>query len=507
VTIKSFSGVTEGAVSDLSSPGVRGYFKGLGKNAILYTGGNILSKGLMFLLIPLYTRFLTPSDYGILGVTDIVIAVVGIILTLQLSGSIEINYFHFDVIRRRQLISTIWWSVLTFATVITLALLLWGQQWFAALFADVPFSPYIQMAVAIGYLTVFSTIPLTLFRLREQPVRYGIVHLAGFALNVSFAIWFVVVEGMGARGVLWGWFIANIVQTAAYAILMFKDVSWAFSSSDLKASLLLCLPFLPHALANWALSLSDRAILQAYVSLADLGIYRLAFQLALGLQILLTSFNNSWMPFFFRCVAGQVAHTTIVRLATYFVLALVMATSGVAVFAGDAIRMMTPDSYHPTILIVPWLLLGIFFNIPYLIWANATVASKKTQWMAIGTIVAAAVNVVANLLTVPRFGITAAAINTALSYFVLALLHFFISRRVLPLPHEYWRWAKISLVAVIVYGLSTFPPISPTWFSITARAAIWGLWPLLLTCLGFWSVQEYQLGRQFLVRFKEKSGL
>lgn len=507
MTITSLSKYTEGEVSDLSRPGVRGYFKSLGKNAILYSVGNILSKGLMFLLIPLYTRFLTPSDYGILGVTDVIIAVVGIILTLQLSGAIEINYFRFDVIRRRQLISTIWWFVPLVATGTTLALLLWSRRWFAVLFVDVPFSPYIQLALAIGYLTVFSTIPLTLFRLREQPVRYGIVNLAGFVLNVSFTIWFVVGEGMGASGVLWGWLIANIIQAVAYAILTFKDVSWTFSGSELKAALLLCLPFLPHALANWALSLSDRVILQAYVPLADLGIYRLAFQLTLGLQILLTSSNNAWMPLFFRSVAGQTARTTIVRLATYLVLALVMATSGVAVFAGDAIRLMTPVSYHPTILIVPWLLLGVFFNISYLIWANATVASKQTQWMAIGTIAAVVVNVVANLLTVPRFGITAAAINTALSYFVLALLHFFISRQVLPLPHEYWRWAKISLVAAVVYGLSTFPPISPPWFSITERAAIWGLWPVLLACLGFWNDREYQLGRQFLARFKKKLGL
>jgi O-antigen/teichoic acid export membrane protein len=168
---------------------------------------------------------------------------------------------------------------------------------------------------------------------------------------------------------------------------------------------------------------------------------------------------------------------------------------------------MTPVSYHPTIPIVQWLLLGVFFNILYLIWANATVASKQTQWMCVGTVTAAAVNVVANLLTVPRFGITAAAINTALSYLVLALIHCYVSHRVLRLPHEYWRWAKISLAAAVVYGFGTWLPISPPWLSLTARAAIWSLWPVLLACLGFWSEREYHLGRQFLARLKEKVGV
>ena len=452
----------------------------------------------MFLLIPLYTRFLTTSDYGILGVTDMVSAVIVIILTLQLAGAITIHYFRLDDNKRRLLISTIWLFFLAIPTGVTIALTAMGGKWFSAMFPNIPFSPYIQIALVVGYLTIFSVIPQILFRLREQPIPYVIFNLAGFGVKIGLSIWFVVGLHMGAIGVLWAFLISNGILAVAYILVILRDVNWTFSWSMLKKSLLLSLPLMPHVLGSWALSLSDRAILQAYVSLSDLGIYRLAFQFSSVYLLFIIAANNAWIPFFFKKAIDRNSWGVIVRLATYLILALTIIGSGIAIFSGDVIRIMTPTIYHPAARIVPLLVLGSSLSIVYLVWVNATVFSKRTGWMAIATVIAASTNVIANILTIPTFGIMAAAVNAVLGNAVLALIHFFVSRRLLPLPHEYGRWAKVGLTAGLLYGLSVLAPKSPTWLSLAARAVVWCSWPVILYFLGFWTEKEYLMGRRIL---------
>ena len=496
------NGLDSGVTSSLFD-----YVKRLGTNTFIYALGDFLVKGFMLLLIPLYTSFLLTSDYGILGVTDMVSGMMGIILTLQLTGAITIYYFRLDATERKLLLSTIWLFFLIIPTSITFVLIILGNKSFNTIFPDIPFSPYIQLALVGGYLTIFSLIPQTLFRLREQPVPLVLFNLFGFGINIGLSIYFVVVLHMGARGVLWAFFISNAIMAVIYIIVTLKDVSLIFSWPLLTKSIILCIPLLPHMLSYWALSLSDRAILQAYVPLSDLGIYRLAFQFGTAFQLFVTAANNAWIPIFFNKAVDKKSWEKLSRLATYLVLALIMIGTGIAIFAGEIIRLVTPVSYHSAAKIVPFFILGSLINIFYLIWANATVFSKHTSWMTIGSVIAATINIIANLLTIPTFGIAAAAVNAVGGSVVLALVHFFVSRRLLPLPHEYGRWAKVCLTALTLYIFGGLLPKSVIWINLVGRAAIWCSWPVILIVLGFWNKNEYNFARKFLTHLIAKWGL
>ena len=296
---------------------------------------------------------------------------------------------------------------------------------------------------------------------------------------------------MGAAGALGAQCIAVFMVSVVSAVLLVRELSLAWRGKDLREALKYGLPLVPHFAAHWTLSISDRAILERFVGLGSVGIYSLAYQFGTVLQMLLTSVNQAITPAFSRAARDERARASLSRITTYYYLAVAGLALAIALTAKDIIALLTPPSYHSAGQLVPFIVLGVAAMGLYFVPMNLlSMTAGKTNVIPLITMTAAATNVGLNLLLVPRMGIWAAAIDTAIGYSVLAVLTTVYARRVIKLDYETSRIAKIVLSALALYAASLLIGDSGPAINLAVSLLLLALFPPILLLVGFLTPAE-----------------
>jgi len=465
----------------------------------VYTFGDIVAKGAAFLLLPLYTRHLAPADYGAIGLAEMIKQVLVMLFSFGTVGAVLRFYYQLsEEQERRRFFGTLWLFLIITPGLLALGLDLLGRPFFAALFSQIPFEEFIRPAIWIAYLnTSFGLIPPNLFRTREQAGRYIAYNLATFALTNCLIVWLVVGQGRGAVGYMQAQLIAAALMAVVSLVILLREVSLRPAWRFIGPLLFYSLPLLPHFVGHWALSLSDRAILERFVSLEQLGIYTLAFQFALVFQLTVQSASNAIMPMFSRAAKDDRERMLLPRVATYYTFAVTALGLVVALGAGSVIVWLTPPAYHAAAALIPWLALSVLcLGLYYVPMHALTFTAGHTASIPVMTLLAAGINVALNLLMVPRYGAVAAAVNSAISYAVLLLLVYLIARGVSPITYELGRVARLLGIAALWYMLTLpllrFHPLT----NLAIVAGMLVLFPLGLLLVGFFDDRE----RTYLAR-------
>ena len=493
------------AASDDTKDGI----KGLARASVIYGLGSMALRGATFLLLPLYTRHLTPADYGVIALAATLTAALGILYPLGLHGAITRFYFAIPYREARQQNLGNIWMVMVMSTLgMTILLDQFGARLSSLFLRDIPFPPYIRLAIWTACCNILSLLPLNLLQIQKRPGLYVLMTAANTLLSNGLAIGLVVFYGQGAYGYLLSLFLTSALLALPYVVYTLCSVRLLLRWSIIKATLIYSLPLVPHGLAGWLLELSDRIILERYVSLREVGLYALGYQFASLVTMVATAMNTAWVPFLFSTDAQQgTTHTPdLARLVTYYTLVLCWVALGLALFAQEALRWLTAPAFHEAYRVVPWVIGGLLFGGLYFIPANFLFLRSKTGWIPLVTLASGGVNVGLNLWLVPRYGMLGAAWTTCIAYAVMLVLVWAVSQRVYPLTYEYKRLGAIALAAsslFIVSRLYTFPT------ALTAalgHGVIWLLFPVVLSMCGFFTATEKALALARAQRIRGRIG-
>jgi O-antigen/teichoic acid export membrane protein len=463
--------------------------------------GNAFSRSAPLLLIPVFTRFLSPADYGVIAVATAVGSLLSMVFLLSLDSALTVMYFHQKTdYERRRLNSSLLACWLLLSGVLALSLDIAGQEGYLNWLSGLPFHPYLRLVVWTSYLSIFATALQTVYTTTEKPIRAVGLGLAQMLITVSASIYLVVSRRLGTEGVITANFIgAALVGSASFAgfaLLSKARPSWAVSRRALHFGL----PLVPHVGATWALNLSDRTILQHYVAETDVGIYALGYQVGSIIMLLTHGISYAFYPLFNAQMVNEDGRRQVPVLGTYAMIATVTIGLAIALLGGDLIRGFTPPHFHPATRVVPWVAVGCTFQGVYYIWSRGTWFSMQTRWVPLITGFSAALNVILNLITVPRFGYMAAAVNTAVAFAVLAGLHGFLAHRVFPIAWEYVRWRKLGLAAGVILLIGMLiPATSLAWRTTAHLALLVAAFPGLLAAMGFFTTRERQLMKRLWV--------
>jgi O-antigen/teichoic acid export membrane protein len=447
----------------------------------------------MFFLLPLYTRYLSPADYGIVGIALTISSVLGILLPLGLQGALTQIYFAApDVPSRRRDIGTLWTAIALFATGMTLLMDRFGQPLFSSLLREIPFSPHVRLTLWSALFGVLGLLTLNLVQLQERPGLYVVLTVASAVLTVGAILERVVHCGLGALGYLQGTAAAAGVMVVPLTVFFFANARPAMRSGVLKSALAYGLPLLPHGLASWTLGLSDRLILERYVPMSEVGLFQLGAQLASALTIAAQAVNTAWLPFLFRThkERGLAAAPELARLVTYYAFMLVWVDLGLVLLCRHAILLLASSAYQPASRVIPWLSAGLLLNGLYLIPVSFLFLTSRTRWIPLGTIASGAVAVGLNLLLVPRWGVLAPGWSSIAGNLVLLAIIWAAARRAYPLPYEYGRIGILLASGAALFGVGACIRLESPLLEGALRAAVWLAFPPLLAVLGFFTPAE-----------------
>jgi O-antigen/teichoic acid export membrane protein len=474
----------------------------LAGNSAIYASGVFLVRGLSLLLLPLYTRYLTPSDYGIVAFSTAVASVLAILFTLGLNGSVTYLYFKSNVgAERRRSVGTVWLSILAIAGAMVLVLQLTGTVLFR--FAtDVPFDPYLRLAVWIAFFNVLTLIPLNLLQVEERPARYAAASVCSAMLTAAFVIWLVVYQNEGAYGFLLGTLLAGAVMAAPYVVMTVRRVDLVVDRRYVATAFAYGFPLVLHTSSGWLLELSDRVILERYVTLEQLGLYSIGYLLGSVVYMFATTVNNALVPMIFRKMSADASAASgeIGELATYFAAALCWVALGVGLLADVLITIFTAPNYFAAVSIVPWIAAGMLVHSLYLIPANMLFAKGRTWAIARSTAIAGLMNVGLTVWWAPGYGILGAAWATFAAYALMLVLVTMAAQRAHRVAYETSRIAKLLTAAGFITLAGICLPYGAGWAAVTIRAVLWLAFPVLLLPLGFFRPGETSTIMQLLRR-------
>lgn len=465
----------------------------IASHSAIYGFADVFTNVANLLLAPLFTAYLAPADYRVLAILGLFSAFAKIVFRLRLDDAFFRTYYdQEDEGSRRRLVGTVSIFAALFGTALFALVVVFRAPITALLFgAPRPDSRLLVLAATDVWLGIFGFAPQNLLRVQNRPGVFTALTIVRHAVTIAFKV-VLVVSGFGVAGPLWADVAGTAVFTLALAPTLLRNVSWTLDGSLLKEAMRFGLPKVPHAILIQVQNLIDRPILDRFVSPADVGIYDMGYRLGGGVKFASSAFEPAWGPFVYSQMDKPDAPRTLSRVITYAFAAFASVALIVAVFGRELLQILTfkRPEFWAGASVVPVVALAYLLHGVFLLSSIGLGISKKTVSYPLIAAAAAAVNVGANLVLIPRVGMMGAAWATVLSYAVMAGLGWQLSRRVYAMPLETARLARIVAVGTLVYGLSLLAPRASLVGALGVKVLVVGLFPALLAASGFLTVTE-----------------
>jgi len=468
--------------------------KNLARQSFLYGIGSALMRITGFLLIPVYSRFISPADFGILAIFILLISILNILFGIGLHAAFLRFYYDCETVEeRKRLAGTVVIFLLCFSAIFSLILIA-NEGWIVErIFGDAGFVYHFRLIVATVVTEILFLSLLEIYRAQDRPIAYISHSGQKFVLLLGLNILFIVYFKKGFLGVLEAGLVSASISLVFIFFSQLRSIKLSFESGVMKKMIFYGLPFVPANISSLILTSSDRYFLKIFTDYSDVGLYAMGYRFGLFLNVfLVVPFSLAWPTQIISILKTENPREIFAKVMTYFVLISVFASLFIVVFIREIYWALLTPEYYPSSSIVPYIIFSYVFQGIYSVGVLGMFITKKTRPQLVIFAAAAFLNIVLNLVLIPRWGITGAAVATLLAYAVIPVLTHIFSQRLYRVDYELTRIAKIFIAAIVVTALSRFGEgLSLANHSMYALTIL-TLFPVILFITGFFEKRELE---------------
>jgi O-antigen/teichoic acid export membrane protein len=418
-------------------------FRRLGRNTLIYSAGVFVQRIISVLMLPIYTRVMTPADYGVLDLLQMVTDITALVLTAGLTAGLQRFYYQEDDrARRNAIVSTAFLMQLGLALVGTIALLLLAGPIAQSALGGSGTPRMVRIAALNFSLGMLAAVPLTLMQTEEKAQLHLKVTLSKLVLGVSMNLLFLVHFRLGAEGILLSTLVSNVVVGTWTMLWMVRRTGLVFDWHWLRELRRFGVPYQLSWAGSFLLTFGDRFFLQAARGAGSVGLYSLAYQFGFILaQVAGQPFIQAWRPQRFQLVDAPKEKRDHANREGFFFLSVVLLTGATAIclFVEPFLSVMTTTQFYGAATLGPLIALAYVVET----WANAVSfgieVSEQTRYSAYSTWLSAAVAIGLYALLIPRLGAYGAALATVGGFSVRLLLVLYWSQRLWPTEYGWGR--------------------------------------------------------------------
>jgi len=452
--------------------------KKLAGQTVIYGLSSVVGRLLNYLLVPLYTRYFLPEEYGVVTELYAYVAFLVVILTY----GIETAFFRYSqkVPNKRTVYSTALISLLV--TSILFVFIIFSSAIPIANWLEYPnHSEYIQFFALIIGLDAVSAISFAKLREKNNASRFALVRLVNIFINIGLNLFFIIycpyalekglssvefVNSVYSEGYGVGYiFIANLIASAITFLMLLPEMIksvWIFDKKLWKQMMVYALPLLIAGLAGMTNETIDRILLKHLLpstvnSSHELGLYGAFYKLSILMILFIQTFRFAAEPFFFAQEKEKNSKKIYADVMKYFVIITSLIFLLVSMFY-DFIILFLGDNYHDkrgflvvSILLAANLFLGIYYNLS--IWYKL---SEKTKYGAYLSIFGAVITLVLNIILIPIIGFVGSAWATLVCYFTMTVTSYLLGRKHYHIPYNLQRIFLYLGITTFMYFSSTF---------------------------------------------------
>ncbi|MBN1898910.1 MAG: oligosaccharide flippase family protein [Spirochaetes bacterium] len=393
------------------------------KDTAFYSLGTIIPQMLNFILLPVFTRFLSPDDYGIIYYTNSVVMFIFVLSTLALNTFLLRYYFEYRTAdEKKRMIGNTFVFILFYNLLFLAFSLGLGRYVTISLKIKVPFYPFFFLALINNFFNTLSIVPLAVFRVKKKARAFVLINSSRVVLSALLALFLIVRLKWGVLGKFYGELYVNILFSIIYFIIVFKNSIINLNLKQIKKALRFSLPLLPGAFAFLLIDLSDRVILERFISLSELGIYSVAYTIAFSINFLIIGGYQAFEPVLFEQFNKKRFPDTVRFIKKYYMYIIFITAFVLAFFSLEVFRMMATVKFYRGYLYVPLFVMAAILKGEYYIVSTILIASKKTFRSTLAVIIGGLGNIILNLWFIPRFGVYGAAFAKPFSFLAMFLV-------------------------------------------------------------------------------------
>jgi O-antigen/teichoic acid export membrane protein len=460
--------------------------KELAKHSAIYGLGSVVSSLLAVFLLPLYTRYLTRADYG--AIETLVAA--SAVLTIFLQAGINSAFFRFyfdspDPEERKRVVRTSFWFTMGGATVGLALGVLFAPELSSLLFGTTSRANLVRAAAVMLWANLNYQQLTSLFRVEQRSVAYVIASLTNVAITIGATIVLVVGLHKGALGALVGNFVGTLCVYFPLLVYRRFQLGLEFDRHLLRQMNVFGLPLVPSALALWVNNFSDRLFLVKLSGAAEVGLYSIGVRLSAAIVLLLTAFRTAWPAFAYSIEDDREARATYGFVLTYVLLVVCWAALALGALAPWLVHLLTTPRFYSGSRVVALLAFANAAKAGFMIVSIGIGRARRTQFNWVVTGVAAAVNIVLNVILIPPYGMIGAAIATVVSFTVMFAFMAWHAQRVYPVPYQ---WRRVVTLVAAAVALNVIAAVANAPLPLAVALVL--VYPLVLIPLGFYLPAE-----------------
>lgn len=395
------------------------------KTALMNTGANIISFVVGMVMVPVIARVLTEKELGIASTFLATRNTMVILATLAVYAFVNRAMLEFEKEKKNYIFS------ITIFCIVMIGL---------AFLICLPFRQFVQQSLKLDdflyFWLFFSCLSFALYSIgdyycifhnKSLTVFFIVLCCGPVSQFLSVGLAFVMPEHRHIGRVL-GLDATYVVVAIVLLLWLLFSGKHNFGKKYITKTLKFTVPVIPHLLSQMVLTQCDLMMITAMVGEAESGLYSMAHTVGFLAFTVMSQLMAAWSPWVYRRLNEN--DTKSIRDNSGLMVLLGMyLTIGLLTVSPELIYFFLTETYLPCILIVPPLVVAMFFQFIYLFFYDLEYYYKKPHWIAYASVVAAVLNLVLNFIFIPRFGYIAACYTTVASYFVLLLMNYIFAKK------------------------------------------------------------------------------
>ena len=433
--------------------------KRLIKGTLIYSASGLFTQAGAILLLPIFTRLLTPEEYGVLGLLNPLIGFIPMFFVFGIYVAQMRNYVDHknDKTKLGSYIFSL--NIFLFLANITFFIIFIspiGKVLIGKIidYHKIPFYPFVVLALVIGFIKIFVLMSDNYFRTIHNYSKIAIGNILGFVISSGASIILIYYFKFGVLGRIVGVFLGTIFLFIFFYINYIKNTVIKFNKNYLTESLNIGLPVMLGSITGIILNYSDRFVLSKYLTMDIVGTYSLAYTGGMALSLFISSFNSTWLPLFNELMASERVDKfqTINRRLIQFTTLLVFFCLIGQLFGKEIITCVLPQSYNNTIIYFPYILFGIVFTGINHFFINIFVYYKNTIYLPFFTLFSASLNLGLNIIFIPKYGSLVAAITTIISFAFSSLMLIYI----INYKYKNIKFSYLKIIILLIFAMNPF---------------------------------------------------
>lgn len=425
------------------------------KDSAIYAIPAFISRGLFFFLLPLYTRVLSPADYGSLDLLTVFAGIINLTIALEVSQGVARFYAgEQDPDRKVAYASSAFWFTLACYSVFALTMLALTNPLSDWIMGQAGLETAFRIGIVFIWVNGLFCLIQNQFRWELRSKSYSVVSLLMSFVTAGSSVWLAYGLRWGLEGLLIGMVAGSLSGTMLGLWWLRSSFRFRFDVARLREMLAFSTPLVFSGVAVWASLYIDRLMINHFLTIDELGLYGLGHRIAGIAGLVMAGFQGALTPLVYTYYREADTPRQLARIFRFFLVFALMVFLGLSLFTIEILRIMTTPPFYGSAVVVVYLVPALLLANMY-IFAPGIGIAKRTHYLVWINIGGALLNVALNYALIPILGIVGAALATMLNYLTVFTVYMVLSQRLYPVPH---RWQTISAAVLIAVFIAVLLP-------------------------------------------------